>query len=429
MAVGLGKWIVVFSMLIFCASAQSATYGGGSGTTEDPYQIWTAEQMNTIGVNSTDWSKHFKLMANIDMSVYPGTLYKVIGNLNTNFTGIFDGNGHTISNFTYQSVNNNSIGLFGCVYDVNAIIKDLDLINSNVNGGTGDRIGSLVGFLGSGIIRGCSVKNGTLSGDDNIGILVGWNSGLIESCYTSGTVSGDERVGGLVGENWDGRILNSHARTFVSGHSYIAGLVGHSHSGMIERSSAIGDVAGTDYATGGLVGENWSVIRSCFTTGTTVGYYATGGLMGSDFGTVSNCYAGGTVQGTFNDAGGLLGKSSGLVSNCYATTKVSGNGTVGGLVGENAFASYSKCFWDKTVNPDLNGIENTTDPNVVGKTTIEMLTESTFTDAGWDFIEIWDIGESQTYPYLRVYSAGDLNHDHSTNFVDFVIFTDHWLEN
>lgn len=124
-----------------------------------------------------------------------------------------------------------------------------------------------------------------------------------------------------------------------------------------------------------------------------------------------------------------MGKSSGLVSNCYATTKVSGNGTVGGLVGENAFASYSKCFWDKTVNPDLNGIENTTDPNVVGKTTIEMLTESTFTDAGWDFIEIWDIGESQTYPYLRVYSAGDLNHDHSTNFVDFVIFTDHWLEN
>ena len=54
-----------------------------------------------------------------------------------------------------------------------------------------------------------------------------------------------------------------------------------------------------------------------------------------------------------------------------------------------------------------------------------MKKESTFTD--WDFVEVWGIGENQTYPYLRVYPAGDLNHDHSVTFIDFAIFADHWL--
>jgi len=57
-----------------------------------------------------------------------------------------------------------------------------------------------------------------------------------------------------------------------------------------------------------------------------------------------------------------------------------------------------------------------------------MKTESTFTDANWDFIEIWDIGENQTYPFLRVYPAGDINHDDIVNFHDLAILADHWLQ-
>ena len=65
------------------------------------------------------------------------------------------------------------------------------------------------------------------------------------------------------------------------------------------------------------------------------------------------------------------------------------------------------------------------DPNVIGKSTAEMQMESTFTD--WDFVEIWNNGENQTYPYLRVYPAGDLNHDEVVNLPDFAIFAYHWL--
>jgi len=100
---------------------------------------------------------------------------------------------------------------------------------------------------------------------------------------------------------------------------------------------------------------------------------------------------------------------------------------IGGSIGYDDGGSgiYTKCFWDSDVNPDVNGIGNTTDPNVIGKSTSEMQKESTFTD--WDFIEIWNIGENQTYPFLRVYPAGDLNHDGRVDGRDLAIIAMRWL--
>ena len=54
----------------------------------------------------------------------------------------------------------------------------------------------------------------------------------------------------------------------------------------------------------------------------------------------------------------------------------------------------------------MNGIGNATDPDVISATTAEMQTESTFTDAGWDFWgesgngdeDIWFIREGFDYP-------------------------------
>jgi len=46
----------------------------------------------------------------------------------------------------------------------------------------------------------------------------------------------------------------------------------------------------------------------------------------------------------------------------------------------------------------------------------------------WDFTEVWDIAEGQTYPSLRYAVAGDLNYDGKVNFTDFKIMALHWLE-
>src|SRR3989304_6188434 len=89
-------------------------YGGGSGTEASPYLIYTADQLNAIGANSGHWAKSFKLMADIDLSAYKGTEFNRIGNDKYHlFKGVFDGNGYTISNFTYDSNSTSGVGLVG----------------------------------------------------------------------------------------------------------------------------------------------------------------------------------------------------------------------------------------------------------------------------------------------------------------------------
>jgi hypothetical protein len=64
--------------------------------------------------------------------------------------------------------------------------------------------------------------------------------------------------------------------------------------------------------------------------------------------------------------------------------------------------------------------------NVEGLPTSQLQQQSTFTN--WDFINVWNIGENQTYPYLRVYLAGDINMDDIVNFFDFAIEADQWMQ-
>ena len=66
-----------------------AKYGGGTGGPNDPYLIYTAEQMNEIGANRKEWDKHFKLMADIDLSAYAERDFKIIGRgMNNAFKGV-----------------------------------------------------------------------------------------------------------------------------------------------------------------------------------------------------------------------------------------------------------------------------------------------------------------------------------------------------
>jgi hypothetical protein len=43
-------------------------------------------------------------------------------------------------------------------------------------------------------------------------------------------------------------------------------------------------------------------------------------------------------------------------------------------------------------------------------------------------VNIWDIGENQTYPFLRTYLPSDINKDNQTNFLDLAILAEHWLD-
>ncbi len=253
-------------MLYFSGLTAQAQYGGGSGAAHDPYLIYTAEQMNTIGLHEEDWGKNFKLMADIDLSGYTGTDFNIIGYyVNSSddqpFRGVFDGNSHTISNFSYTSTDTNYIGLFRNVDGGNALIKDLGLIDPHVDAGTsalwygGQYIGSLVGLLSDdGTISNCYAEGGSVSGNENVGGLVGaLNKGTITNCNATGNVSGNRDVGGLVGYNYVATITNCYATGSVSGFSRVGGLVGYNRRGSISSSYSTGMV-NLEYNVGGLVG-------------------------------------------------------------------------------------------------------------------------------------------------------------------------------
>jgi hypothetical protein len=56
---------------------------------------------------------------------------------------------------------------------------------------------------------------------------------------------------------------------------------------------------------------------------------------------------------------------------------------------------------------------------------------STFTDAGWDFVDTWGIVSGQTYPYLRAFSplaSADLNGDGRVDLADFAMFAQQWMK-
>ncbi|MHC4519074.1 MAG: hypothetical protein ACYTAS_10825, partial [Planctomycetota bacterium] len=51
-------------------------YGGGAGEPNDPYLVYTAEQLNAIG-KSGPMDAQFKLMADIDLIDYGGTKFNI----------------------------------------------------------------------------------------------------------------------------------------------------------------------------------------------------------------------------------------------------------------------------------------------------------------------------------------------------------------
>jgi hypothetical protein len=463
-------WAVFLTLVIcFLVPPVEAKYGGGTGEPNNPYLIYTSEQMNAIGADVNDWGSHFLLTNDINLAEFTGTQFNIIGISDTNaFTGVFDGNGHTISNFTYTTPGTNYIGLFGYV-GTGGEIKDVGLVDADVNAGNGDYVGSLVGYLYHGTITNCHTDGVYITGDKYIGAMVGRNSGELLSgtgriinCYATGVVNGNYMTGGLVGSIYLGWVSDCNSAVTVVGNKYTGGLVGFSSSiatvrncfatGTVDGNSstggllgsaggdissvlisncyATGDVSGIDY-TGGLIGNCGHLqvsASNCYATGAVNGANYTGGLVGSgeDF---SNCYATGVVNG-YNNTGGFAG-SGGSIRNCYATGNVDGNSNIGGLVGNvcwsisNCYAvgfvngkdnigglvgydrphfitSYTKCFWDSDVNPDLDGIGNIIDPpDVIGESTTNMQTESTFTDAGWDFTTpIWIMCDEPGYPKL-----------------------------
>ena len=221
---------VLFTCFVICflvSPAQAKYSGVGNGEPNNPYRIADANDMNEIGTHPEDWGSHFLLVNDINLADYTGTQFNIIGDdWDHPFAGVFDGNGHTISNFTYNSTDVNHVGIFGFMWG--ATIKDLILSSPDINAVNSNNVGALAGEASfPGMITSCRVEGGTTRGDGSVGGLVGRNSYTILNCYATGTVDGDSNTGGLVGaNNGGGQILNCYSTGNVNGNVYTGGLLG-----------------------------------------------------------------------------------------------------------------------------------------------------------------------------------------------------------
>ncbi len=308
-------------------------------TVDDLLALAKATDAETLG-------KNYRLKADLNLKDTP---FNGIGSAGQPFTGMFDGQGHTISHVTVNAPEGENVGFFNAIKG--ATIRDLKLVDVEITGKT--NVGGLVGNAQvqldssdlsknvANLIGGCSVS-GTVTGTKNVGGLVGLNEGktdpqtlfsiasAVDKCAASVTVNGKEMTGGLVGKN-GGTITKSSSGGTVKGDTITGGLVGDS-SGDIYDSHTSCTVAGSSH-TGGFVGFSDGAVKDCYSIGGVSGTDYTGGFAGV-ISRAENVVSAGqvTIAGTPTQGynGGFAGKLYGMVAgldNQITVKNASGNCT------------------------------------------------------------------------------------------------------
>ena len=352
-------------------------FAGGSGSSEDPWKIATAEQLDRI---RDDLTGHYTLIGDIDFSGYEN--WMPIGTFQPRsdapedaevphpdyaFTGTFDGAGHTISNLTISCEAPMGAGLFGCASGTEsnaASIGHFTLKDVNVSGFY--LVGGAVGLQ----FMNCPVSDIHLEGDNKltgmqgIGGIIGTGFDLISDCSATADVivSGDD--GACAGLIAGGTTMSSIKNCQVTG----------------GRITAEGNAT---WGFGALCGAPWGAaeITDCKVSGTVITVNGesnrlVGGLVG--FGgtydpeapaQITGCTVEDvtiTVSETTDSVGGLIGAgkemmegsdqmSSFIISDCAVSGSISGGGNyVDAVVGDPACAASVDCQGGMTITPALD---------------------------------------------------------------------------
>ena len=259
------------------------------------------------------------------------------------YTGIFEGQNHTISGLYFKQENTSEVGFFG------------------YNGGKISNVGIL---------------NSYFCGFSRVGGVCGYNSSTITNCYNKGVVDGTADAagsfGGVCGCNL-GILTNCYNTGIVKGQSFVGGVSGDNNK-TITNCNNEGKVSGTEDSVGGVSGDNNKTITNCYNTGIVSGQSYVGGVNGyNKNGTIINCYTTGEVNGTGSHVGGVIGMnlSNGTITNCYydstvytgaaigtnsgTTTKIEGKTTEQYKTGEVAYLlqlDQSDEVWGQTIGTD-----------------------------------------------------------------------------
>lgn len=253
------------------------------------------------------------------------------------FKGIFDGNGHTVSDLYINSSGNN-LGLFG--YVDGAEIKNVTVQ------------GNVTGFY----------EEGNEQSGQYVGLVlgVGTTKSKLENCESRGSVTGCSNVGGIAGLVPRGTITLCINRATVTGSSqsgkYIGGIVGYGKG--LSFCANYADITAEGSSVGGLVGYvfpdiNNEGMSNCMNVGNVKGKENVGGLAGECFAPQNtNNYSYGRVEATNQYAGLLVGKYGNDPSKAFEKTYY----VEEGLVVENGTATAGKYYGNGTISASAQAV-------------------------------------------------------------------------
>ncbi|MBE3023154.1 S-layer family protein [Janthinobacterium sp. GW458P] len=357
---------------------------GGDGAAT-PYLL--ADIYGLQGIASLGLGNSYRLAGNIDASGTAnwndGQGFVPIAGSGIGFSGVFDGGGFTLSNLKIDRslVPGPAAGLFGTVQG--GTLRNLTLSGGSVTGRA--NVGALAGEVVSGTISGVN-SSVAVSGQRNVGGLVGSNGGAITLSASSGAVTGvNADNGGAIG-----------------------GLAGSNASGAsIATSYATGVVTGAREMIGGLVGNNQGALSQSYATGNVTGARSIGGLVGLNGGSIDDAYASGAVGRavtadpilSMENMGGLVGESTGSVSHVFSSGAVSGDGyaSVGAVAGRvSAGSPFSYGFFNYETSLVQTGGGGSS-----GRSTAQMRQQGSFSD--YNFSSVWRMYEGYTTPMLKAF--------------------------
>lgn len=327
-------FVLTFSLLAtlvsfnFTASAEI----NGAGSASNPYTITTAEDLktfaNSVNAGQSEYTNAYvKLADNSNITITDS--WTPIGNADHKFTGVFDGNGQTITFNNIAVANNGYVGLFG------------------INEGT---------------IKNVTVA-GTISSNTElafVGGVAGLNRGTITNCESSVEITANgvnSYAGGIAGVMQNGTIESCKNSGAITVHV---------------TNKVTNDVTKQEASAGGIVAFNYNgTVKKCenkadIRNDEVHGY--TGGIVGNNDGTINNCLNGGSVtnNSAANYAGGIAGNlftnkdtgSTAIISNCLNTN------ASGKVVGTNSTDSnagtVTNSYYKADNESDNDNIEGTT---------------------------------------------------------------------
>jgi type IX secretion system substrate protein len=375
------RYLLLFVLFLVYTTEVFAFTGEGYGYIDDPYQITTVQQLQEM---QDELTAHYILMNDIDATETKDWNelnirgFKPVGEFDNDdagksFTGSLDGKDFTINKLYCKSqLGYPNAGLFGSIAD-GCTIKNVHIVEAQIDG---------IGYYSGGSI----LAGFVFAKEANTDIL-------IENCSTSGIVNGR---GGFVGK------LTSLFGGITVRNCYSTASVNCDNSN-VSSGGFCGDIV--------VVETGEILVEYCYSIGDVVGGSGVGGFVGSistNNGEIKirNSFSRGSATATSRRAGGFIGHcatASGeevpiLIENCYSTGKVTSDVGIGGFLGYNVNdhkITIENCYWDRQTSGIVTSLAGT------GKTTTDMMKQSTYEN--WDFENIWSMNPNTNdgYPFLQ----------------------------